>query len=274
MSTLKADNITSKTSGTDLSISGLDGGVPNLEANFKVGGVAGIGTASIQDDAVTLAKMASGTDGNLITYDASGNPAHVSTGTATHVLTSNGAGAAPTFQAAAGGGAWTRIASSTASSSSSIIITGLSNTYATFAVAFNSMLPSANANMQLRFGNSGGVISTSNYDFNYLRQIEGSYSHDSVTFQNASGFELGQSVSSTAAESNFSGMFFIHPDYGGTGYTHMTGHGGHMNDGGTYRGGPFSGQYGANITLDRIEVYFSTGNITSGRLTVWGISHA
>ena len=58
MSTLKADNIQSKTSGTDLSISGLDGGVPNLEAGFKICGVAGIGTASIQNSAVTLAKMA------------------------------------------------------------------------------------------------------------------------------------------------------------------------------------------------------------------------
>jgi hypothetical protein len=51
------------------------------------------------DAAVTLADMATGTAGNLITYDASGNPAAVATGTATHVLTSNGAGAAPTFQA-------------------------------------------------------------------------------------------------------------------------------------------------------------------------------
>ena len=61
-------------------------------------------TAKILDDNVTLAKMASGTDGNLITYDASGDPAHVATGSATHVLTSNGAGAAPTFQAPASGG--------------------------------------------------------------------------------------------------------------------------------------------------------------------------
>ena len=45
-----------------------------------------------------------GTDGEIPTYDASGNPAYVATGTATHVLTSNGAGTAPTFQAAAGGG--------------------------------------------------------------------------------------------------------------------------------------------------------------------------
>lgn len=61
----------------------------------------GLPTAGITDDAVTLAKMASGTAGNLITYDASGNPAAVATGTSGHALTSNGAGAPPTFQAAA-----------------------------------------------------------------------------------------------------------------------------------------------------------------------------
>jgi hypothetical protein len=58
---------------------------------------------AIANDSVTLAKMAGGTDGNLITYDTSGNPAYVVTGTATHVLTSNGADTVPTFQAAAGG---------------------------------------------------------------------------------------------------------------------------------------------------------------------------
>ena len=56
-------------------------------------------TAKIVDDAVTLAKMAPGTDGNLITYDASGNPAAVATGSSGDVLTSAGAGAAPTFKA-------------------------------------------------------------------------------------------------------------------------------------------------------------------------------
>lgn len=60
-------------------------------------------TASIADDAVTLAKMAPGTDGNLITYDASGNPAAVATGSSGQVLTSQGAGAAPVFAAAVGG---------------------------------------------------------------------------------------------------------------------------------------------------------------------------
>lgn len=47
--------------------------------------------------------LANGTDGQLITWGADATPAVVATGTATHVLTSNGAGAAPTFQAATGG---------------------------------------------------------------------------------------------------------------------------------------------------------------------------
>jgi hypothetical protein len=36
--------------------------------------MTGAVTASLVDNAVTLAKMASGTDGNIISYDASGNP--------------------------------------------------------------------------------------------------------------------------------------------------------------------------------------------------------
>ena len=48
----------------------------------------------IADNAVGLSQLAGGTDGNLITFDASGNPSHVATGTVGHVLTSAGAGAA------------------------------------------------------------------------------------------------------------------------------------------------------------------------------------
>ena len=52
---------------------------------------------------IPYTRLADGTDGELITWDADGHPATVAAGTATHVLTSNGAGAAPTFQAASGG---------------------------------------------------------------------------------------------------------------------------------------------------------------------------
>ena len=65
---------------------------------------------------VAVADIATGTAGNLITWDASGNPAVVATGNSTQVLTSNGAGAAPTFQAAASGAStWDAINAAVAS---------------------------------------------------------------------------------------------------------------------------------------------------------------
>jgi hypothetical protein len=48
---------------------------------------------------VKVHQLTDGTDGELITWDASGVPTTVAVGTAGHVLTSNGVGAAPTFQA-------------------------------------------------------------------------------------------------------------------------------------------------------------------------------
>jgi hypothetical protein len=125
MSTLKTDAIEAATgTNTDLSLDGKGSGVPNLGAGFKVGGSAGVPTASIQDDAVTLAKMASGTDGVIITYDASGNPVHVGPGTDGQVLTSTGSGSPPAFEDA-GGGAWSVLSSGTASSVANITFTGI-----------------------------------------------------------------------------------------------------------------------------------------------------
>ena len=81
----------------------------------KSGGVGAdaVGGANIADDAVDsehiadnavgLAALASGTDGQIITYDASGNPTAVGPGTDGQVLTSTGAGSPPAFEAAAGG---------------------------------------------------------------------------------------------------------------------------------------------------------------------------
>ena len=61
--------------------------------------MTGAVTASIVDNAITLAKMAGGTDGNIISYDASGNPVAIATGSDGQVLTSTGAGSPPAFEA-------------------------------------------------------------------------------------------------------------------------------------------------------------------------------
>ena len=63
-----------------------------------------IDTAHIADNQVTLAKMAGGTDGNIISFDASGDPVAIATGNDGQVLTSTGAGSPPAFEAIPAGG--------------------------------------------------------------------------------------------------------------------------------------------------------------------------
>jgi len=63
-----------------------------------------IDTAHIADNQITLAKLAGGTDGNIISYDASGDPVAIATGSDGQVLTSTGAGSPPAFEALPGGG--------------------------------------------------------------------------------------------------------------------------------------------------------------------------
>jgi len=78
--------------GTNISLTeGSDGGNETLTAALS-------GTITPSDNTVTLAKMAPGTDGNIISYDASGNPVAVATGNDGQVLTSAGAGAPPVFE--------------------------------------------------------------------------------------------------------------------------------------------------------------------------------
>jgi hypothetical protein len=60
--------------------------------------IATNGALTIANDAVSLAKMAGGTDGNIISYDTDGDPVAVATGNDGEVLTSAGAGGIPAFK--------------------------------------------------------------------------------------------------------------------------------------------------------------------------------
>jgi len=55
-------------------------------------------SSDITDSIISLPKLTNGTDGNLISYDASGNPVAIATGSDGQVLTSTGAGSPPVFE--------------------------------------------------------------------------------------------------------------------------------------------------------------------------------
>ena len=59
--------------------------------------------AKVANDAIGLTELKAGTDGQILTWDASGNPTTVAVGTSGHFLKSAGSGSVPTFAAAGGG---------------------------------------------------------------------------------------------------------------------------------------------------------------------------
>jgi len=145
-----------------------------------------VSTAKIVDDAVTLAKMAAGTDGNIISYDASGNPVAIATGTSGHFLKSQGAGAQPVFAAA--GGAWNFISNTTISTATTVDITsGIDSTYAVYKFLFSGVMFSTDDRKMLLQLYVGGSLDTST---DYKFSAWGTKS------SNSSGIQYGSGVTS------------------------------------------------------------------------------
>jgi len=116
-------------------------------------------TATIQDNAVTLAKMAGGTDGNIISFDASGDPVYIATGNDGQVLTSAGAGQPPAFEAAGGPTSGTMVATT---SGSNVTFSGIPSGVSRIQLGFDQQSADGNHMMYLTLGDSGG-LETSGY---------------------------------------------------------------------------------------------------------------
>ena len=64
-----------------------------------------VAEANMANDAISLTELKAGTDGQIISWDASGNPVAIGPGTDGQVLTSTGSGSPPAFEAVPAGGA-------------------------------------------------------------------------------------------------------------------------------------------------------------------------
>ena len=154
---------------------GVDVYFLGLEVSIPTPADSSISEAKLADNSVTLAKMAGGTDGQVITYDASGDPVAVGPGTDGQVLTSTGAGSPPAFEDA-GGGAWAVKASGTLSTASELQVTGLTKTTKIFmdiTVSADGVYPT----LQTSSDNGSSYDSTSgDYDYTSIWGTEASTS--------------------------------------------------------------------------------------------------
>jgi len=141
-----------------------------------------IDTAHIADNQITLAKMAGGTDGQIITYDASGDPVAVGPGTDGQVLTSTGAGSPPAFEDAGGGGSWNLLSTTTTSGTPTVIniLSNLDSTYDVYKfVFFHARWDTASSNLNLQFRISGSFITANVYSWYLNRSTSAAEAHSS-----------------------------------------------------------------------------------------------
>jgi len=220
---------------------------------------ASIDNAHLADDAVNSDELAAGAV----------DLAHMSaTGTASSSTFLRGDNA----WAAAGGGAWTLIGTAVASASSSISVTGINTTtYDTFAVAITNMKPANDANgLMFHIGDSGGMITSGGwYHIHHAEAKSSSSSYAGGSNASQDRLELVTNIGNATGE-GASALLYISqlPDnrisiYGNTS----------SNNANVARGGFVTAIYATSVTMDRVQASFDTGNITSGRLTVWGIKH-
>tara|TARA_B100000287_G_C20478640_1_gene720225 strand:+ start:158 stop:847 length:690 start_codon:yes stop_codon:yes gene_type:complete len=221
-----------------------------------------------------LSMMADGTDGNIITYDANGNPAAVSTGNSGQVLTSAGAGSPPTFAAASSD--LVKIQSTTASSASSVDFTSShfdNSTYSSYIFKFFNIKPGTDGGqLHCRTSTDGG----SSYDSSgYDRVVE---ERSSTGNEQQNGGD-GQSEIRLTSDSNWgsatneslSGTLFLY-NPGATEYTHMNFTMAYADDqAGTYFNTMHgSGQRTSAADVDGIQFFPSSGTM-SGIITMYGM---
>jgi len=247
---------------------------------------ATVTSAKIVDDSVTLAKMASGTDGNIISYDASGNPVAVATGSSGQVLTSAGAGSPPTFADA--GGDFVKITTTTISSSvSSVSVDGhFSSTYKNYQIVGTGLIFSdsyfsgTSQGLKARVRQSNADKTDGQYIWTINRSIayfNGNLNDNNDGAYNSDHFKI---IGRNNSGNQFTGNFYMNVyDPLGTSYRkainwqtssietvdNSTGNLGFFSENGStvYRGN--------TTALSGFTFFPASGNLTGGTITIYGL---
>lgn len=244
-------------------------------------------TADIADDAITEAKMATdaigitelkaGTDGNIISFDSSGDPVYIATGNDGQVLTSAGAGAQPAFEAVGGG--LTFISSTDISSAATYAFTAVdASSYDGYGFFFQNVIPVTDAVfLWMRTSSNGGSsYDAGSSDYNWSAAALGTYKYDVASAEiglTSNHAATSHQVGSATNESGVSGWVWLCGPHL-TGYTMVSwelatfpadGYANNMNGCGIRL---------ENADVDACQFLFSSGSIESGTINAFGVANA
>lgn len=206
------------------------------------------------------------TDGTVY-YDGT-SLVTTATGTSGQVLTSGGAGVAPSYSSA---GAWVFISKQTATNSASLVFTsGISATYNNYAMIFNNLLPATDLiTMFVRLSiDAGSTYIATSYEGGATRNA---WNLSTWTNVNATtGFIVG-SVLHNANIGMFSTIYLY--NLTSANFASSQGVTSAYNSGTSLQTQQLcTGVYtGATVTVNALQVIASSGNLTSGSVSLFGI---
>jgi len=201
-------------------------------------------------------------------------------GTANQILTSNGSGSAPTFQDAGGGALWNLIGTAVADDSASLTISGLSATYDYYVCIVSDMKTiltgTSSVNLWMRFGDSSGIRSGSS-DYAWSLLVGGAYANYATQKSGTQAYMQMTASQEPGGEGNEGLGVIINIPFPSDSTTSpsITGESVYLDEAGDLTGTFFhAGMRNVNITFTQVQVLYNTGNIESGRFSVYGISHS
>ena len=237
-----------------------------------------ISEAKMANDAISLAELKAGTDGELISWDASANPVAVAAGSSGEFLKSQGAGSVPVFAAA--GGTWVKILQQTASTSSSLewkhgtngVV--IDSTYNTYCIVFTDAYASTQHSISVQVSpDTGSSYDTSGY---YYMRNTMNYATGSTTITNAGA--TGQLVQINQHGASLitggSGRIFIYSPANASSKTMGVSYALELSDGtNNIRHQTAIGVHDTAEAIDAFRILPSTGTINGGVFTLYGIVH-
>jgi len=231
-----------------------------------------IDTAHIADNQVTLAKLAGGTDGNIISFDASGDPVAIATGSDGQVLTSTGAGSPPAFEDA-GGGAHTLISTATISNAATAAVTGMDSTYARYLITIDNLKCQTDGrSVYLQVIIGGSVQTGTNYPYgnttrNSTDGAAGNESGDS-TFWKISKSDIGN-----ATGENYSGEITMYNPSETSQFKNVGWRSVYNITDGTVDSNIGGGMYNSGqAAITGVSIKMASGNIVSAVIKLYGVT--
>ena len=251
------------------------GGIPSLSTTLPF--TLPVTTGGTGDTSFTAySVICGGTTSTAALQNVSG------VGTSGQVLTSNGAAAFPTWQAGGGGGvngALVYITSQTASSSASLAFVGnFSSSYQQYVFVFNSVLPASNGvTFQCQIGTGGTpTYIAANYKWAVFGgEGDGGYQNTANTSDTAAQISAPAGRTNALVDNALGGICGSLSLYGCNGssvVTQATGSISFISSDGTTPINEFNTFYQPAATITAIKFIFSSGNIASGTISMYGVS--